>query len=231
MLARHWTRLARRRASFLRPPDVDFAQLGARAIRLVLCRDDGLTIPAGPRPSQPKETHMLSKPSLASQAQKLQQGVKKHLGKVKAVTLGGESYSPSQINAALQTLVDGASDLDTKKAAFHGAVEAQNKALASARPVMQGLASYVYLTYGNANEVLADFGLSPRKKRQATVETKAQAIKKAAATRAAGGTKGKRENGESATTAPATIPPASGVTPNAPPASTPAPAKASGSGS
>jgi hypothetical protein len=174
---------------------------------------------------------MVTKGDVQASAQKIQQGVKKHLAKMKSITFGGQSYKPSDITTALQSVIDTATDADTKKAAYHAAVETQNKAAATAQPLMLGVSSYVYLTYGNSNEVLADFGLSPRKKRAPTVKTKAGAIVKAAATREARGTKGKRQKEEIVATAPATTPPASGVTSSGVAAAPQAPAKPTGSGS
>jgi hypothetical protein len=175
-----------------------------------------------------------TKTSLLQIAQKLQQGTRKHLAKAKAITLGGKDYKPSEITAALQTIIDTSNDSDTKKAAYHEAVEAQNTAAAAAQPVVVGLTSYVHVAYGNSNEILADFGQTPRKKRKPTVKTKAGAQVKAAATREARGTKGRRQREEIVAETPATIPPSSGVATNGAAASaasaTPA-AKATGAGS
>jgi hypothetical protein len=133
---------------------------------------------------------MANKALAVQNAQKLQQGLKKHFAKVKAITFSGEDHKPADISDTLQTVIDAAADTETKRAAYHAAVSTHTKAAATAQPLVLGLTSYVYLTYGTSNEVLADFGLPPRKKRKPTVETLAGAHKKAAATREARGTKG-----------------------------------------
>src|SRR5271154_5970050 len=98
-----------------------------------------------------KEIPMANKAVAVQNAQKLQQGLKKHL-KVKAITFDGEDHRPSDISAALQAVVDTASDTETKRAAYHAAVNAQSKAAAGAQPLVVGLTTYVYLTYGTSNE-------------------------------------------------------------------------------
>jgi hypothetical protein len=136
---------------------------------------------------------MSSNPSKsASLAELLIAGIKKHLSTATSVTFGGATYTPAQIETSLQTLADLRSAVDAAKATTQAKVAAEKTQAPPLRSLMAAFEAYVKVTFGNAPDVLADFGLTPNKARTPlTVEQKAEAAAKRAATRAARHTMGK----------------------------------------
>jgi hypothetical protein len=170
------------------------------------------------RPGSPRTDILMktTKAGVLKSAQKLQDGITKHFGKTKTILIDGKLYKPAELTKALQAVLDRTADAEKKKAAYHDAIVAQDSAAAVAQPLALGIARYAYMALGQSNESLADFGLTPRKRRQPTVKTKAAAQDKAAATRVARGTKAKGAKGGNGATA-------SGATAGAGPASKSAP--------
>jgi hypothetical protein len=138
-------------------------------------------------------TKINSKAKEMARATQLVAGMQKHLASVTSLMLKSAVYTTGQIAGALQTLVALHSAVETAKSvekAKLAAVRAQAPAL---RSLMAALVSYVLLTFGESPDVLADFGLEPRKTRTPlTTEQQAVAIAKRTATRKARGTKGKK---------------------------------------
>src|SRR5271167_131417 len=89
-------------------------------------------------------------------AEQLIAGMKKHLANAGSLAFAGATYTPAQIEASLQTLADLRTAVDVAKAAS----KAQS---ASLRSRMAAFEAFVKVTYGNSPDVLADFGLKPRK--------------------------------------------------------------------
>jgi hypothetical protein len=126
-------------------------------------------------------------------ARKLVAGIGKHLSSATSLTLESTVYTPSQLATALETLVDLYSAADTAKAVVKAklaAVKVQGPALLK---LMAALESYVRLTFGGSLDVMADFGVAPRKApTPLSTEKLAVAIAKRNATREARGTTGKK---------------------------------------
>jgi len=127
-------------------------------------------------------------------AEQLIAGMKKHLANAGSLAFAGATYTPAQIEASLQTLADLRTAVDVAKAASKAKVAAWKAQSASLRSRMAAFEAFVKVTYGNSPDVLADFGLKPRKAAAPlTVEQKAAAAAKRAATRAARHTMGSRQ--------------------------------------
>jgi hypothetical protein len=121
-------------------------------------------------------------------------GTRKHLANAAPMAFGGGTFTPAQITTSLQTLVDLRSAVDEAKAATKAKVVAEATQAPSLRTEMDAYVSYVKVTFGNAPDVLADFGLKPKKaKTPLTSSEKAAAAAKRAATRAARHTMGTQQ--------------------------------------
>jgi hypothetical protein len=128
----------------------------------------------------------------AALATQLVVGVNKHFSNATSLAFGSATYSPAEVNQRLQTLVS----LRTSVTNARSALQAQLAAEKAQAPALQGfealLVSYVRAVYSQSPDVLADFGLQPKKAaKPSTVETKAAAVVKRASTRKARQTMGK----------------------------------------
>ena len=127
-------------------------------------------------------------------AKQLIAGTAKHLPGT--VVLGGSSYTPAEITAKLQSLIDLRADVDAAKATTKTKLTAEAAVAPSVRALMGALATYVKVTHGSSADVLADFGIHPKARAPVTVETKAVALAKRKATRSARHTMGPRQREE-----------------------------------
>jgi uncharacterized protein (DUF1501 family) len=131
---------------------------------------------------------------VAALAESLAAGVQKHLSTVTQLIIGSGTYTPVQVANQLLAFAKLRTDVDTAKAALKATLvdeEAQGPAL---REFFLAVLQYVRAAYGNSPDILADFGVPPKKVRTPqTVEQKAAAAAKRAATRKARGTVGSRK--------------------------------------
>jgi hypothetical protein len=134
-----------------------------------------------------------SKGMVVALAQQLIAGTNKHLGNVTQVTLAGGSYTAAQITSKLDQLVCLRADVDAAKATTQGKLAVEKTDMPALRVFMDAVVSYVKAAYGNAPDVLADFGLNPKARTPLTVEAKAAAAAKRKATRVARNTMGSRQ--------------------------------------
>jgi hypothetical protein len=118
-------------------------------------------------------------------------GTAKVLTSATSVTFLGSSFTPAQITSKLQSIVTLRSDVDTAKAATKAKLAAEASQLPALHGFMTAYESYLRGVYGSQPDVLAEFGLQPKKVRTpATVASKAAAVAKRTATRAARHTMG-----------------------------------------
>ena len=130
------------------------------------------------------------KKSAADLAESLIAGVQKRLATVTQVPLAGGVFTPVQIVDELQKLVTMRADVVTARAATRSKVDVERTNAPALRAFMASLVQFVRAAFGGQADVLADFGLPPKKARiPLTVEQKAAAAAKREATRAARGTK------------------------------------------
>jgi hypothetical protein len=130
-------------------------------------------------------------------AQQLGAGITKHFSNASSLTFGNSTFTPAQIEASLQTLVDLRTAVEDARAALQAKVAAENAQSAPLRSQLSALVAFVKVTFGNTPDVLADFGLKPNKVRTPlTLDQKAAASAKRAATRAARHTMGSKQKKE-----------------------------------
>ncbi len=116
-------------------------------------------------------------------------GVQKHLATAE-LPIAGNTVTAPQIVAELQKLVDLRDAVEAARALSTSKVAAETAQAPALRAFLSAIVQAVRLAFGSQAEVLADFGLTPRKApTPPTVEQRAAAAAKRAATRAARGTK------------------------------------------
>jgi hypothetical protein len=133
--------------------------------------------------------------------------------------LGSQTYTTAQIMTAVTAVTTSATTAAAAKAASHDAVLADEKVQAQYAPVIKELRQYIGVAYSNSSSILAEFGLTPPKVRAPLSATaRAAAEAKAAATRLARGTAGKKQkalitgNVSGVTITPTTVVPATAAT-------------------
>jgi hypothetical protein len=127
--------------------------------------------------------------------------------------LGASAYTPASLTALVQSRIDAANAVATAKAAWQHAAATYTAVNTQVSVVVHDLKQFVIGAFGTTSPKLADFGFVPRTVTPLTVEQKAAAAAKRAATRKARGTTGPKAKlaitgtvpaTASATTAPAT---------------------------
>jgi hypothetical protein len=119
--------------------------------------------------------------------------LKKYVKAKAAMTVGGESMKLSDLVAAYQAAIDTRSALIPQQAAFKAALAARDDAEVTRRAIDKKLKAWVNNEFGASSMQAQEFGFEA-KVPTTSVETKATAVLKLRATRAARGTKGKRQN-------------------------------------
>jgi hypothetical protein len=109
-------------------------------------------------------------------------------------TIGNTAYTTASLCQLFQSLVTAMTSQNAAQANAKDAVAATKGLQAQVDPVILNYKRYVLATFANATPTLADFGIPPPKVRTPrTAEQKAASAAKAAATRAARGTAGKKQ--------------------------------------
>jgi hypothetical protein len=119
-------------------------------------------------------------------------GIQKHFAGTPTIVLDGVPTPPANVVATLTgatTAIDGATNAET---AFHTAVAAQKAAITAAETTLADLKTLVVNQFGKKGAALGDFGFASGTRKAPSEATKALAVEKRAATRAARGTKGPR---------------------------------------
>jgi hypothetical protein len=121
-------------------------------------------------------------------------GAKKHFSSASSLAFGNGTFTPAQVESSLQSLVDLRTAVDALRAATQAKVAAEEAQAPPLRSQMAAFVVFVRATFGNSPDVLADFGLKPKKaKAPLTLEQKATAAARRAATRKARHTLGKTQ--------------------------------------
>ena len=129
--------------------------------------------------------------NVATLAGNLAAGITKRLANAGQLTLAGGTFTPAQVATQLLTVVQLQQAVDDARAATKAKVAAMAAQLPALRTVMSAFVQFLRAAFGNQPDVLADFGLVPRKAATPlTVEQKATAAAKRKATRAARNTMG-----------------------------------------
>ena len=146
-----------------------------------------------------------NKPSRQNRLRKIVAGVQKHMPNLGIITLGGAPIAMADVLREIQEDIAASDAADKAHADWLAQVQVQNDKHEKLAPLLRRLKQFVLLQVGDTQDAsgeLADFGYAPRKTPVKTVATKAAAIQKNLATRAARHTMGsqqkKKVTGESA---------------------------------
>jgi hypothetical protein len=138
-------------------------------------------------------TKSTSKAAVLAQLQMLVSGLQKQFPNGN-FTLGNTAFTTATLVVALKSLIEAIDAVTTAQASAKVAVAALRATKAQVGPIVLALRRNLLATFGNAADILALFGLEPRKApAPLTVEEKAAAKAKAEATRKARGTTSKKQ--------------------------------------
>jgi hypothetical protein len=132
-----------------------------------------------------KNTRLLSLKQLIN-------GIDKHLEKG-GLVIDGQRFSRADLVKELQALVATTEKVVTARAQWQMAVADEHAEIRETSTFVTGLRQTLLIMFASSNDVLADFGLARRARRELTPVEKVQRSAKAQATRAARHTMGKRE--------------------------------------
>jgi len=117
---------------------------------------------------------------------KLVNGVQLHLSNVTALTIANVVHPMSDIIKLIGDDIAASDKSEQQRGIYLQQVAAEKASHQQVDPLVRGIVQYVRLNFGDteaAQAVLADFGLTPRKKRVVSTAEKAAAASKAEATR------------------------------------------------
>jgi hypothetical protein len=138
-------------------------------------------------------TKNIGKSSAVARATQLVAGTNSQFAKGTKLAFASSTFTPAQVLTQLQLLISlraGVTDARAALAAKLAAEEAQMPALLA---FMKAFVAFVKATFSNSPDVLAAFGLAPKKTTTPDVQTLAAANAKREATREARGTKGTKQ--------------------------------------
>jgi hypothetical protein len=131
-------------------------------------------------------TKTKGKGAVVALAEQLIAGTNKHLASTTQIMVAGGSFTATQVIEKLQSLVKLRTDVDAAKASTQAKLVAEKTDMAPLRTFMGAFVAFLKAAYPNSPDVLADFGLHPRKSpTPLTADAKAAAAAKRKATRAA----------------------------------------------
>jgi hypothetical protein len=117
-------------------------------------------------------------------------GIEKHLANGQTMAFAGGNFTAAQITTELDQLVALRTAVTAAQAATQAKLDAEKAQLPALRAFMNALVDCIRVAYGTQADVIADFGVSPKKvPAPLTIEQKAAAAAKRQATRVARGTK------------------------------------------
>jgi uncharacterized membrane protein YgcG len=125
--------------------------------------------------------------------QQLIAGVQQFLAQLGTLTLGSQKMAPADIVKAIQGRIDASNAAVKAAAALVAALQAEKAELTGTAILVSSLRALVLGMYAPSPEVLAVFGVVPRKRTAPSAATKAAAAAKSLATRKARGTLGKKQ--------------------------------------
>jgi hypothetical protein len=121
-------------------------------------------------------------------------GTNKHFANAGQLAFASASFTPAQVTTHLQALVQLRADVDAAKVVTQAKLAVLRADMPTERAFMDAFVSFVKATFSKSPDVLADFGLKPKKAATPpTVDAKAAAVAKRASTRAARNTKGAKQ--------------------------------------
>jgi hypothetical protein len=130
-------------------------------------------------------TKSKSQTSRLARVQKALSGVQKYLATLSSFAIAAVTYTPAQLEAALQAYVTTVTGLQLLHAQLHTAVTGEKAQAAQIDEILTGLEGLVVNMFGAQAEQVTEFGFAPRKVTVLTAAEKAASKAKAAATRKA----------------------------------------------
>ena len=118
-------------------------------------------------------------------------GIAKHFATTPTLVIDGTTTATKDVVATLQGAIDAIDAAAAASKAFHDATAAQHAAIAKGDTLLTALKTLVTSQLGSAGSVLGDFGFTNPTRTVPDAATKAAAVAKRAATRAARHTMGK----------------------------------------
>jgi hypothetical protein len=139
-------------------------------------------------------TKKQGKSTVVALAEQLIAGTGKHFTNVTQVMLVGGSFTPAEVTSKLTQIVTLRTGVDSARASTQAKLATEKTDMPALRTFMDAYVSHVKAAFGSLPDVLADFGLHPKKAQTPlTVEAKAAAAAKRKATRAARNTMGSKQ--------------------------------------
>ncbi len=136
-------------------------------------------------------TTRISTSSVIASDTNLIAGLQQHKNDLPAsISLVGKAVTPDQAIAILQARIAAANAVPPAKATYAAAVAAHTAERQSTDEMVRDLKAYLVITNKKSPDVLADYGLSIKKKAVPTTAIKVVAVAKRSATRTLRGTKG-----------------------------------------
>ncbi len=123
--------------------------------------------------------------------QKMIDGFNKHASTITSLVIAGATYKTADILAIFQGRMATANTVETAKPPWQAAVKADKDERAKTKAFVSGVRQSLQVMFAGSVDMLADFGLKPRKPHVVSPDTKAAAALKAKATREARNTMGK----------------------------------------
>ncbi len=137
------------------------------------------------------------KTSDAVLAGKLIAGIGKHLATIVQLMFASGTFTPAQVVAQLQTLIALRKDVSDARATLEARLAAEASQAPTLREFMLAFVAFVKATFSKSPDVLADFGLAPKKAATPlTAEETVAKVAKGKATRQARGTMGTKKKQE-----------------------------------
>ncbi len=125
---------------------------------------------------------------------KVAYGFRKHCAKNGGMTVNTKKRTAKEIDSDLQRRAGAEDAVTLARAALHGAVLERQKIEEETAAVFAAVRQTALIMFGNAPEILADFGLAPRKERRSlSVEEKTAAVDKQMLTKKARHVMGRRQ--------------------------------------
>lgn len=141
-----------------------------------------------------KKNKKNSKNTMAALAANLAAGTQTYASKLTAILVDGNAYTTAQAVSELQALVDLRSAVNAAYATYKGKLADERAKSPALTAFVDGYASFIMTAFSGQPEILAAFGLAPKKARQPlTAEQKTAATVKRNATRKARGIVSKKE--------------------------------------
>jgi hypothetical protein len=126
----------------------------------------------------------------------LVKGIETELAGVDPIVVDGSSHPRTELLDRLQAALNAIAAVKLARTALSQAVASQKASTAQAMALRAGVKRVVQTKFGPQSPKLQDFGFTPERVAKTPVKTKAAAKVKAAATRVARGTKGKKQKSQ-----------------------------------